>query len=1015
MKYSNNNEFELLARFLQPWRHLLPYGALHHSNGVRGMFLLLFLCLLFQPINASRTQNQWEASYLHLDQETGLGGQVVYDIYRDKLGFVWIGTDMGLSRYDGYGFVNYSPGDGLTDSDIFGIREDSKGRLWFMTGNGIPCYYANGEFHNPLNDAVLKQIEASGFMSAFYEDKSHNIYLGFWDGKAYKIGNNGKVTLLPCESVCRILGFSESEDLGLFMAYHVNWVKSLEKPGRPRRMISEFVVHGSDNYPVKFLRLGNGNSIYTWGKNVRVLDRNLNGKVHLNIIPEGKIIGIFKGIGSSIYLGTTSGAYHFLDEGFEQEIDSVVLPNQPVYSILEDETTGTWFGTDEGIFLRPRDKCLKMSNVKDIGRPTTMAMAPNRHLYLGFANGKIFEFDSSLDLVRSDSIGNLEVKSFHPRNEGETWIRSSGGIFRWTLNGVEKIQKFNTRSLDFSESKPDELAICNNNGWFLLDATSYTEVLFGDKRILFPEVNNPSQCYCLKYDTEGTLWISASDGIFRKIGEKLERFRAIESLTNYSTIEQILPSIKGPVYFATVGNGLVAFYKGTVVRITTANGLESNFVTALAEDLNGRLWVGTTKGVQLINMQNDDGRLIDNSEGISMWLKNESVKAVAAGDEYVFVATTNDIFAITKESNRSANSISDPMIERILLPSGAVPIDTSFVLGYAENSIAIDFISISILAAKTIQYRFRLLGLTDEWTETVLRTASFQSLNPGAYRFELQARQFGSEWNSRKVTVVFQILPPFWQTIWFITLCILASASLLIVILWIVWRDINRRNELVNRTLIAEQKALITQMNPHFIFNSLNSIQYFYITNELETANEYLADFGLLIRAILENGRKQRISLDEEVEVLTLYSKLERLRLRFKFEYKISVQGLEPAKILIPPMILQPFVENSIWHGLSKKPGNDGFLEIRFSIERNCLLVTISDNGIGRKKSAEYNSDNNGKHTSLATAITRERMDILKQSYPDQVSFQIEDIINDQGNGSGTIVRIMLPLEYVTS
>jgi LytS/YehU family sensor histidine kinase len=203
-------------------------------------------------------------------------------------------------------------------------------------------------------------------------------------------------------------------------------------------------------------------------------------------------------------------------------------------------------------------------------------------------------------------------------------------------------------------------------------------------------------------------------------------------------------------------------------------------------------------------------------------------------------------------------------------------------------------------------------------------------------------------------------------------------------------------------------------MNPHFIFNSLNSIQYFYLTNDLESANEYLADFGLLIRAILENGRKQRITLEQEIEVLHLYAKLERLRLRFKFDYTIAFEGMEANKISIPPMILQPIVENSIWHGLAHKEGT-GSLSIQFFQDSDCLVVKIEDNGIGRKRSSELRRSKNARHKSLATAITAERLEILRKEFPNQVDFAVTDLVDGQQRGIGTVVTIRLPLEYHNS
>jgi LytS/YehU family sensor histidine kinase len=248
------------------------------------------------------------------------------------------------------------------------------------------------------------------------------------------------------------------------------------------------------------------------------------------------------------------------------------------------------------------------------------------------------------------------------------------------------------------------------------------------------------------------------------------------------------------------------------------------------------------------------------------------------------------------------------------------------------------------------------------------------------------------------------------MTTWFYTVVAILIAAIVAGIMWAILAAIKRRNELINRAMMAEQKALITQMNPHFIFNCLNSIQNFFLTNDLENANDYLADFGSLIRLILDNGRRPKISLDREVLLLSLYMRLEALRLSHKFTYEIHTSDLDCERTSIPPMILQPFVENAIWHGIAQKEGN-GQLKIHFRRDQDCLLVSIEDNGIGRKSAAERRSASASSHQSLATAITMERIEILRKHFPGSVSLEIIDLHNEDGSSAGTSVQLQLPID----
>jgi tetratricopeptide (TPR) repeat protein len=208
---------------------------------------------------------------------------------------------------------------------------------------------------------------------------------------------------------------------------------------------------------------------------------------------------------------------------------------------------------------------------------------------------------------------------------------------------------------------------------------------------------------------------------------------------------------------------------------------------------------------------------------------------------------------------------------------------------------------------------------------------------------------------------------------------------------------------------LMELKALRAQMNPHFIFNAINSIQHFILKNDPEAAQKHLTKFSKLIRKVLENSKHESIPLSEEIQMLQLYAELEAVRFSSKFEYKFIVDNsIEPEKILISPLIVQPYVENAIWHGLMHLKGVKGELTIKFEKENGMLKCTVDDNGIGRKSSTEMKTE--AQHEPMGLSITNERVQVLNDVYGINIQVNIIDKANADGTAAGTRVELLMPL-----
>lgn len=208
----------------------------------------------------------------------------------------------------------------------------------------------------------------------------------------------------------------------------------------------------------------------------------------------------------------------------------------------------------------------------------------------------------------------------------------------------------------------------------------------------------------------------------------------------------------------------------------------------------------------------------------------------------------------------------------------------------------------------------------------------------------------------------------------------------------------------------SELQALRAQMNPHFMFNTLSSIQNFINSKNSDEAVKYLSKFAKLMRSIMENSKKSRVNLKEELEALELYMQLEQLRLEYKFDYEIIIdKNVDPTHDEIPPLLIQPYVENAIWHGITHKEGK-GKITIHIANRNHTLQCTINDNGVGRAASEKINRQKN-KHKSYGMSITKERLEILNTMQKSQLSVEIADILNDEKQVTGTSVKIFIPIE----
>ena len=326
----------------------------------------------------------------------------------------------------------------------------------------------------------------------------------------------------------------------------------------------------------------------------------------------------------------------------------------------------------------------------------------------------------------------------------------------------------------------------------------------------------------------------------------------------------------------------------------------------------------------------------------------------------------------------------------------------------------------SFILPEYTYFKYRITGSNDTlWkqTNTNERNISFSALKPGMYTFEAYAVNFQNK-TANPIIIPFQINKPWWQQWWFyilILICFLISVYYLIVVRIRIIRknnqqiieQLNLKNELRN-SLLSTIKA---QMNPHFIFNSLNTIQSFIYQNDKINANKYLGKFSELVRKVLANSTKKVIVLTEEIELLKLYLDLEKVRFGDNLQIQFTIaQDLDSDYIEVPPMLIQPYIENAIVHGLFHKKGNkDLLIEIKPIGSPDYIEIRIDDNGIGREVSNQLNQKRSN-HISFATSANEKRIELINQTLKKPIKLRIIDKKDALNNAAGTLVVLLIPM-----
>lgn len=1006
-----------------------------------------------------------------LDIKNGLSQNSVSYIFQDSKGFIWFCTNEGLNRYDGYNFLKLEKQINNKNSLISNfttcITESSPGIFWIGTEKGLSIYfYESKKYLNIENPGQIKKLTVEDSVTVWVQTLYSLYKMRLIKGENEK--ENYSVSIEPMNAYREIICKSDNFHFLLtgrdnrLHSYDIRTKLILEKSTSniwniliPKR-INGVVIDKYNNYWI-----GTNTGLYKTDGAFSSIDSFPYNKTKIAALQD-KITAVSVGKVGNIYIASYQYGLVIYDinrnkfmEFQSDPYNLTSLPDNKVLSLLNDNSGTLWVGTKgAGVATFSQFK-FKFKHITQEPFKTTwltnkyilsFEADKNENIWIGTDGGGLYKFDTK-DNIFSNWRNNSSNSSLSNDVVQDLLMDSYENLWVGTLNGVCKFNPVTNafKRYFLSPNKPtDNLKVPSYSNIRLFESKARELYALDDHSIFhFNTLNNRFEKLPFNFndnnntprsileDKDSTWWIAASSGLIH-----LDARSGLLDESSLNTINKkhlktdrlncLLPYDDDRFWTGSGNNGLFLFNKRTLTveaNYTEKDGLSNNFVYGILKDNTGKLWLSTNRGISVFDPELKQFRNYDINDGLQSNEFNGGAFYKTKNNELLFGGING--FNIIEPSQIPFNSFKPYVnITNIktddstynLYPYTIQP--ERIYLANDENNLAFEFASSDYVNTPKNIFEYRLEGYEKNWTRTNRNYVSYAQLPPGNYTFYVRTSNNDGVWSDQPASFSFRIRPMIWQTWWF---KILAGISLLIYGYRLISNRIQAARKKENEKMqLARQKteyekqlaeiklkALLAQMNPHFIFNCMNSIQAMILSDQNMQASTYLTKLSRLVRSVLENSVKTFIPLQEVIDNLKLYLELESLRFDQQFNYDILVENVDTYSVEMPSMLLQPYVENSIWHGLLKKEGEKN-IHLHFYIKDNHLICEMTDNGIGREKAAQLNLKK--QHKSLGTIITQEMFDTLHKIKETNYGVEIIDLYDENHFPTGTKVVVKMEL-----
>lgn len=1006
---------------------------------------ICFICLIIIFSESSFAQ---QFNIQTFTTREGLSHNDVRAAAVDSSGFLWIATWDGLSRYDGYTFKNYyHKSDDSLSLPHFSIRNvlvDRADNLFILTDDRLVAIYDRDNDNFKRIDQLYDGLPM--FYSNISVDESGYLWLinpemlirfDFKEDRIdkYSISEQSEKIRKAIPDGTPSISTSDSKRLWLVYEDIFEFDKTADNK---LVLINEYTVDRKNNlkdfdfnyfYWYRIYQSESGKKWLFSNAGLFLLDERIGVFAPFNGEPP---LTEFKGNGFLSWSSRNNGIfiYNIMDgelsripREYSQLVKGITCQNRDLIWFSNTSMTGSALGLNRVIFTPDYFMNYDIPVEKnDVPSVYSITKDKSDRIWVGMRGGN--------SVIRITSDGKANRLNFPGSSDHEdpgavrSILATSDGIWIGCFKGLLLFYDFRsgefTRHLSgLNNFRPVTI---NKEGRLLLWLSNGTIGMYNpairkvEKKYDYEPV---SPVYKIQIGEDEMIWAGLNHSAiarFDPLTGKSETFYLTEN--NYN-VEDICIGDNGDIWLALLGGGVCQFNPATGRKVfyTTSDGLANNMTYSILKDKTGNFWVSTNSGISRINKVTGIIMTFGLNEGLII---NEFNSGASFKDDegQFFMGGMGGLVSFYPEliNNMEGKNVGQKIIVNEITVSGeprnfqrSVNQPDTLLMNKGENNFQVFFSSSDFInSAKTI-YRYKLLGINKDWIETDSRNRSinYANLKPGWYNLQLQATDRTGSWNGSK-EILIRIQPFYYETLLF---RILLPSLFLFLIAGLILFYINQIKQKADQKQNALRlQSLQGQMNPHFIFNSLNSINYFISKNDALAANRYIADFSKLIRSILYNFNSDYISLEKEIESLEEYLKIEHLRFGDKFNYKIDMNSDLPAgQIRVSPGLVQPIVENAIWHGVRGLDRRKGNVVVTYAWDNKNLTCIIEDDGIGRKN-AEVLKSKIDQKVSKGISIVTERLNIINKLQKSNYQIVISDLYPEKEE-TGTRVIVDIPVK----
>lgn len=942
--------------------------------------------------------------------EDGLPSSLLYRVYTDNKGYIWITSNAGIARFNGLSFTRFGIEDGMPDHEVFDISEDYKGRVWFSTLRGIPGYISNNQAYS--YNAIPELLEEK--VSTVYARKNGEIWFGSYSNKLYQTRNDSILNIFD-KLNSRVSGMREDNEGILWIStssityiyyFDGHTMQSIKPPTKEK-------IYSFSRYPVILYN----KNIAFYGTNFwGIIDKKtkkpniLFDKTHFK---DRIIISLFEDNDRNIWVGTNKGIDLFRNSDDDYIFERYILPDFRISSIISDFEGNYWVSTlGKGLLFIPFNPIYVYSTVIQSGSNnfTSGAISPDGEVMIANDEGIIFELKEHhlipyFEKKTTDYIGRIIAAIKH--SDGTIWFAKDDGMSLYHNHQFQNYQNF-----IFAKCITEDR---NGHVWV---GTAQGLIEYSSQGKLIQKIDIGRVTAIGKHN-KGLIWYGSEYGLWEITSDYRINNIIKSDIFSYQWISDIYAdSLRDILWITTYNNGLFIVKEHQVIyHINQGNGLSTSMLGNIIPGNKHNMWITSRHGAYYFKFVHGDKKIpqiiyLSTTNG----LRSNEVNDMIITDSTLYVLSTNGLTVLDRNkiswhSNRPKVYIKYIYINNILQPNQA-----KYSMSYNNNQLRVELEGLAYQSQNRMRYKYKMLGLDTVWQYSHSPIIQYHSIPSGQYQFIVYAINIDNIESKEVIGFSLEIGFAYWQTFWFkillgFMILIISTSTIIYRILHIKKRE--REKARLTRLLNdLELTALKAQMNPHFIFNSLGSIQNLINSDKKEEANVYLSKFARLLRMTLDHSDKREISLADEIAMLKLYLSLEALRFSNKFEYKIQPNtSINLFETKIPPMLLQPFLENAIKHGLLPKK-SDALLIIEFSkLPNNMLHCLVRDNGIGRVQREKLKEKSQMGHISKGIKITKNRLELLNQIRNHPTEIRITDLYHENGQAAGTQVEILIPID----